>query len=129
MCRFLFCFCFFFFFFSSRRRHTRYWRDWSSDVCSSDLRYVFASARSFSRRSIAVTVSPAAWQHINLHGHYEFLKQTALLNVDIIIRKLVEMPMDRAIALVASCQLYLSGAIYKKPLSGLRSYAYLLFSR
>src|SRR3712207_7242772 len=28
------CICFFF---SSRRRHTRYWRDWSSDVCSSDL--------------------------------------------------------------------------------------------
>src|SRR3712207_7135719 len=27
----------FIFFFSSRRRHTRYWRDWSSDVCSSDL--------------------------------------------------------------------------------------------
>src|SRR3712207_7453583 len=25
------------FFLSSRRRHTRYWRDWSSDVCSSDL--------------------------------------------------------------------------------------------
>src|SRR3712207_7971647 len=25
------------FFFSSRRRHTRYWRDWISDVCSSDL--------------------------------------------------------------------------------------------
>src|SRR3712207_7880284 len=25
------------FLFSSRRRHTRYWRDWSSDVCSSDL--------------------------------------------------------------------------------------------
>src|ERR1035437_6323708 len=24
-------------FFSSRRRHTRYGRDWSSDVCSSDL--------------------------------------------------------------------------------------------
>src|SRR3712207_8103244 len=24
-------------FFSSKRRHTRYWRDWSSDVCSSDL--------------------------------------------------------------------------------------------
>src|SRR6266542_3648677 len=27
----------FFFFFSSRRRHTRCYRDWSSDVCSSDL--------------------------------------------------------------------------------------------
>src|SRR5436305_4819103 len=32
------CFLFlFFFFFSSRRRHTRCGRDWSSDVCSSDL--------------------------------------------------------------------------------------------
>src|SRR5947209_9560840 len=31
------CCSIFFFFFSSRRRHTRYWRDWSSDVCSSDL--------------------------------------------------------------------------------------------
>src|SRR6266566_1002978 len=30
---------FFFFFFSSRRRHTRLQGDWSSDVCSSDLRY------------------------------------------------------------------------------------------
>src|SRR5687768_18124335 len=29
-----YCFCFFF---SSRRRHTRCSRDWSSDVCSSDL--------------------------------------------------------------------------------------------
>src|SRR5690606_39288356 len=30
-------FCVIFFFFSSRRRHTRFSRDWSSDVCSSDL--------------------------------------------------------------------------------------------
>src|SRR5690606_9965759 len=28
------------FFFSSRRRHTRFSRDWSSDVCSSDLRNI-----------------------------------------------------------------------------------------
>src|SRR5437762_4794502 len=37
---FLFSICFmcFFFFFSSRRRHTRYIGDWSSDVCSSDLK-------------------------------------------------------------------------------------------
>src|SRR2546430_6825802 len=31
----------FFFFFSSRRRHTRFDCDWSSDVCSSDLRLVW----------------------------------------------------------------------------------------
>src|SRR6266487_5296397 len=30
-----------FFFFSSRRRHTRWTGDWSSDVCSSDLQDVF----------------------------------------------------------------------------------------
>src|SRR5687768_17811896 len=35
---FIFTYSFFiFFFFSSRRRHTRCSRDWSSDVCSSDL--------------------------------------------------------------------------------------------
>src|SRR5688572_31206798 len=33
----LLCFVFVFFFFSSRRRHTRFDCDWSSDVCSSDL--------------------------------------------------------------------------------------------
>src|SRR5690606_63106 len=40
------------FFFSSRRRHTRFSRDWSSDVCSSDLS---------SRKSMtAFRVAPAA---------------------------------------------------------------------
>src|SRR5216683_1962174 len=37
-------FCFFFF--SSRRRHTRSDRDWSSDVCSSDLRALGIHAES-----------------------------------------------------------------------------------
>src|SRR5205085_5316441 len=38
ICLFVVCFVFFFFFcFSSRRRHTRFDCDWSSDVCSSDL--------------------------------------------------------------------------------------------
>src|SRR5206468_7275623 len=32
-----------FFFFSSRRRHTRSDRDWSSDVCSSDLLLTLAA--------------------------------------------------------------------------------------
>src|SRR5690606_39709220 len=31
------------FFFSSRRRHTRFSRDWSSDVCSSDLGNLYAA--------------------------------------------------------------------------------------
>src|SRR5438874_12766332 len=37
MCHYVLFLSFFFFFFSSRRRHTRSLRDWSSDVCSSDL--------------------------------------------------------------------------------------------
>src|SRR5439155_4208220 len=39
---------FYSFFFSSRRRHTRWPRDWSSDVCSSDLVWVgFEAGRLF----------------------------------------------------------------------------------
>src|SRR5207253_7408694 len=33
------------FFFSSRRRHTRWPRDWSSDVCSSDLSELYDAAK------------------------------------------------------------------------------------
>src|SRR5690606_40225610 len=33
------------FFFSSRRRHTRFSRDWSSDVCSSDLCVFYTKAK------------------------------------------------------------------------------------
>src|SRR3712207_8147999 len=42
-----------FFFFSSRRRHTRYWRDWSSDVCSSDLDALAVRADRRVRREVA----------------------------------------------------------------------------
>src|SRR5216683_7525516 len=46
---------FFFFFFSSRRRHTRSDRDWSSDVCSSDLgQAIVIPGRSFSGKSLLV---------------------------------------------------------------------------
>src|SRR5947209_15946487 len=53
----------FFFFFSSRRRHTRYWRDWSSDVCSSDLspftgkRVPTAKIRSSGTRTISARLA------------------------------------------------------------------------
>src|SRR2546427_5205101 len=43
-----------FFFFSSRRRHTRFDCDWSSDVCSSDLRQPGGIVRT--------------WQHIRCYG-------------------------------------------------------------
>src|SRR5690606_41017672 len=39
------------FFFSSRRRHTRFSRDWSSDVCSSDLLDAVRLFQSVARRA------------------------------------------------------------------------------
>src|SRR5439155_13505043 len=50
-CRGLFCF-----FFSSRRRHTRWPRDWSSDVCSSDL------PASVTWRCLGDVAKAGAWQ-------------------------------------------------------------------
>src|SRR3712207_7138761 len=44
-----------YFFFSSRRRHTRYWRDWISDVCFSDL-LKFCISRSLSTISRTATL-------------------------------------------------------------------------
>src|SRR5256885_4410777 len=50
------------FFFSSRRRHTRLQGDWSSDVCSSDLRdgTTFALARRLDQRGVPVMFVSAA---------------------------------------------------------------------
>src|SRR2546429_1045232 len=44
------------FFFSSRRRHTRCSRDWSSDVCSSDLSLIYSR-----RNSISVQLASSAF--------------------------------------------------------------------
>src|SRR6267378_6679374 len=61
-----------FFFFSSRRRHTRSLRDWSSDVCSSDLtraRESFADVPSTGepeRTRVDVTVLGAAGEPLTL---------------------------------------------------------------
>src|SRR5690606_40092437 len=46
------------FFFSSRRRHTRFSRDWSSDVCSSDLRSVTKLEKAFCPESLRAHPRP-----------------------------------------------------------------------
>src|SRR5206468_6088791 len=50
--------CMYLFFFSSRRRHTRSDRDWSSDVCSSDL----ASVQ---------PLVPLGYQRLDRRGNHE----------------------------------------------------------
>src|SRR5690606_39562345 len=61
------CYCPFFF--SSRRRHTRFSRDWSSDVCSSDLTatYLIACTANFagkpSGKQLACYAGVAPFEH------------------------------------------------------------------
>src|SRR6266511_4343393 len=60
-----------FFFFSSRRRHTRFSRDWSSDVCSSDLGTTrLGSSTSGTSTEQVNLVNPAAGAdyHVYVHG-------------------------------------------------------------
>src|SRR5207247_6076594 len=56
-----------YFFFSSRRRHTRSTRDWSSDVCSSDL------CRSLRLLDMPQTLRRIAGVLSDLHAKHRFL--------------------------------------------------------
>src|SRR2546429_4461271 len=78
----------FFFFFSSRRRHTRCSRDWSSDVCSSDLLEA-AAHRVFRFGKSVLRVTPGT-QLAALAGA---LKET-----------LPHLPADKPLAVVCSGQ-------------------------
>src|SRR5699024_11493687 len=53
------------FLFSSRRRHTSSKRDWSSDVCSSDLRSTFAHPAGVRQLSFKETILPVINTNIN----------------------------------------------------------------
>src|SRR5271167_3119777 len=58
----------FFFFFSSRRRHTRSKRDWSSDVCSSDLLRVFEAEPGI----YFVPGTPTDCVHLAVSGFFDY---------------------------------------------------------
>src|SRR5690348_17758586 len=83
-----------FFFFSSRRRHTRWTGDWSSDVCSSDLHLAQDAGPVELERLVglrnAVHVVPELHHHpVVLHGRPHQLRlgerdAPALLNVDVL---------------------------------------------
>src|SRR2546426_2886754 len=58
----------FFFFFSSRRRHTRLQGDWSSDVCSSDLRFLLASTSEVYGDPLLHPQPESYWGNVNPVG-------------------------------------------------------------
>src|SRR5690606_40443174 len=61
------------FFFSSRRRHTRFSRDWSSDVCSSDLNTMPAKQRDLAM----VFQSYALYPHMKVADNMSFALKLA----------------------------------------------------
>src|SRR5207237_6692483 len=58
----------FFFFFSSRRRHTRFKCDWSSDVCSSDLTIATIDYELCDERGVCIDSSRTTGPLAYLHG-------------------------------------------------------------
>src|SRR5690606_41000621 len=54
------------FFFSSRRRHTRFSRDWSSDVCSSDLSLYYKGRRVRQQTYAADLHAPTLMQALDI---------------------------------------------------------------
>src|SRR5690606_40606854 len=75
-----------FFFFSSRRRHTRFSRDWSSDVCSSDLdlgdRQLTLTAFPIAHTSTDITVFDSKTQTL-WTGDLLFVERTPSIDGDI----------------------------------------------
>src|SRR5690606_40222893 len=60
-----------FFFFSSRRRHTRFSRDWSSDVCSSDLDQLIIEC------TVGTNIAnlPGQTRHLSINGVEEMISK------------------------------------------------------
>src|SRR5256884_6467430 len=64
------------FFFSSRRRHTRCSRDWSSDVCSSDLKAAYEALQAYAPglpELTTVFITHSHWDHVGGHRYFRRL--------------------------------------------------------
>src|SRR3989337_852224 len=61
-----------FFFFSSRRRHTRCYRDWSSDVCSSDLMIGIRDATVTGVQTCALPIDRKSTRLNSSHGSISY---------------------------------------------------------
>src|SRR5256886_15060480 len=85
----------FFFFFSSRRRHTRFDCDWSSDVCSSDLALRVDKLTIASLEATLGAYLRAAWDEIPAIRMIRATPQELKRRAENFIRELrPELPLD-----------------------------------
>src|SRR6266498_5049903 len=85
---------FFFFFFSSRRRHTRCGRDWSSDVCSSDLPGGETPEQMAKRVDALIEELRELGRHSLLFGHGHCFRSLAVRFLDLPIRYATNLLLD-----------------------------------
>src|SRR5690606_39635311 len=80
------------FFFSSRRRHTRFSRDWSSDVCSSDLVLLAASGDIGPNDPVPMEYVGQAIKWVTMHevGHTLGLRHNFRSSFDTPLEKLTD---------------------------------------
>src|SRR5437763_8071484 len=83
-------FCFYFFF-SSRRRHTRYIGDWSSDVCSSDLQYPGDSLRCVLFHDSAEELAVSQLARVQVGPYYTNTRDGLILAQKLLLRERKDM--------------------------------------
>jgi len=48
--------------------------------------------------ALLLTISPVAWQHINIHGRYVFRKDPENIDMNAIVHKLSQIPVKQMLA-------------------------------
>ena len=63
-------------------------------VILSDLLIHGKNSGAVDRVALLGRVSPVAWQHINFYGRYEFTHQSEVIDMEAIIQRLVQLPLE-----------------------------------
>src|SRR6267142_4520955 len=100
-----------FFFFSSRRRHTRLTCDWSSDVCSSDLRVLENAAAAVSAPGMSVDYAGESRQIRREGGTLTLTLGFAVILIYLVLAAQFRSFRDPLIVLLGSVPLAISGAL------------------
>src|SRR5690606_24404443 len=109
------------FLFSGRRRHTRFSRDWSSDVCSSDLLPIPSSTGYSTRLSNVGSIRNRGWEFsVNSENLTGELKWSTQVNLATLANEVLDIGQDNPIISGGAGQT--SGVFILRPGSPLYSF-------